>query len=179
MNKETKNKPNLWWIVGLIFPLIGIVLYFVWKANHKEKAKSILVGSIISLFLNACTFLYFSTHQNDYFNKSVDSWYQDVSSGNTVVTVVGASYCGHCQEYKPIAKLLADKHKLNLYFYEIDELDEADSNKIQTSFELTGYSGAVPYTAIFKDGQVVDYHEGFESEAVLTDFFKNNGLIKN
>ena len=172
------NKKGLWWLIGLIFPVIGIVLYFVWKKNYKQRAKSVLVGSIISIVLCSLGLLYYSTHPRDYFNRDVSEWFNDISKGNTVVTVIGASYCSHCQEYKPVVKLMANKYDMNLYFYELDEMEEEDADVIKNSFELTGYSGSVPYTAIFKNGAVVDYHEGYESEAVLKDFFKTNGVIK-
>ena len=183
MKKDKKtyntNKSYYWWILGLICPVVGIILYFIWKKNDKKKASNILMGTIIGFIIVAITFLYFSTNRKDYFNRTVQSWYQDVSSGNSVVTVIGASYCSHCQEYKPNAKVLADTYNLNLYFYEVDTLSEIDKDTILNSFELTGYNGSVPYTAVFNDGKVVNYHEGFENSDVLLNFFKESGVIKN
>ncbi len=43
-------------ILSLFIPLVGIILYFVWKNNTPKKAKSILtfalIGWVINIFLN-------------------------------------------------------------------------------------------------------------------------------
>ena len=64
-----------------------------------------------------------------------------------------------------------------LYFYEIDTLSEEDENKLLNSFELVNYQGKVPYTVIFKDGQSIASHEGYESEAAIYQFLLENGAI--
>ena len=172
-----KKLAILWWILGLICPPIGIVLYFVFKKKDKEKSNNLIKGSIFGLCVYSLFILYLGTHSSDYFNRTVDEWYKDVSSNNTVVTVIGASYCSHCQEYKPHIKTLADKNNLNLYFYEIDTLSEEDENKLLNSFELVNYQGKVPYTVIFKDGQSIASHEGYESESAIYQFLLENGAI--
>ena len=171
------NKNIFWWILGLICPPIGLILYFIWKKSDKDKSSNLLKGSILGICIIGVILLQYTTHSRDYFKRSVDEWYEDVKSNNVVITVIGASYCSHCQEYKPYITTLADKHKLNLYFYEIDTLEEKDKNKLTESFELPGYSGSVPFTVIFKDSQAVATHEGFESNIKLYDFFKENGII--
>lgn len=50
---ENKNdKAGAWWLLGLFFPLIGIILFFVWKKETPKKAKSCLIGSIVSVGLS-------------------------------------------------------------------------------------------------------------------------------
>ena len=43
-------------ILSLFIPLVGIILYFVWKNNTPKKAKGILtfalIGWVINIFLN-------------------------------------------------------------------------------------------------------------------------------
>ena len=41
-------KKNLWWILGLLLPPVGIVLYILWRKNKKEEAKSKGTGTLIS-----------------------------------------------------------------------------------------------------------------------------------
>ena len=49
--KEEKNiedKPNIGLnIVSLLFPIIGIILYFVWRKETPNKAKSVLIFGLI------------------------------------------------------------------------------------------------------------------------------------
>ena len=171
------NKNIIWWIIGLLCPPVGLILYFIFRKKDKSKSSSLVKGSLVGFAFIGIFILYTATHSIDYTKRNIDEWYNDVKSNNTVVTVIGASYCSHCQEYKPYITSLAKKKNINLYFYEIDTMKEADVNKLENSFDLAGYSGSVPFTVIFKDGKALATHEGFESNVMLYDFFKKNGIV--
>ncbi len=46
-NKEEKNT-WIWFIVGFLFPLVGIILFFVWLKNKKKSSKMSIYGVIAS-----------------------------------------------------------------------------------------------------------------------------------
>lgn len=165
-------------IISLICPIIGIILLVIFKKD-KEKKNSAIKGTIVGLCIYSIFILYFSTHSTDYFNRDIERWQKDIRAGNTVVTVIGASYCEHCQAYKPVIKALANKNNINLYFYEIDTLSEEDQDKLTSSFELPTYEGRVPYTFIMKNGTFINSYEGFESQSQTVAFLLENGIIKN
>lgn len=52
-NVEIERFPLLWGIVGFIIPIIGIILYFVWKASKPMASKYAGWGAAISIALNA------------------------------------------------------------------------------------------------------------------------------
>ena len=165
-------------IISLICPIIGIILYFIYKKD-KQKKSNILKGIVVGVCIYSIGLLYFSTHSTDYFNRDISRWQKDVRAGNTVVTVIGASYCEHCQEYKPVIKKLANKNHINLYFYEIDTLSESEQDKLTTTFALPTYEGRVPYTFIMQNGQFVDSYEGYQSQSEVVAFLLQHGIIKN
>ena len=172
------KKKNLFlWVVSLLIPVIGIILYFVLK--NKDSKSSVIKGSILGICIYSILFLYLATHGIDYFNRSIDEWYDDIKSGNTVVTVLGASYCEHCQAYKPVIQKIASKNKINLYFYEVDLLSEEDEKRLTDSFYIGEYDESVPYTFIMDKGSYVAYHSGYQFESDITSFLWENGLIKN
>ena len=173
-----KTKGIIIFIISLICPVIGIILYIIFKKDN-DKKKNALKGLILGLCIYSVALLYFATHSTDYFNRDVKKWQDDVKSGNTVVTVIGASYCEHCQAYKPVIQALANKNHINLYFYEIDTLSEEDQTTLTTTFELPTYEGKVPYTFIMKDGQFLNSDEGFQDQSTTVAFLMENGIIKN
>ncbi len=173
-----KKKEIVLMLISLICPIIGIILYFVYKKDKGRKS-SILKGIFAGIFIYSIIVLYSSTHSTDYFNRDINRWKRDVSAGNTVVTVIGASYCEHCQEYKPIIKALANKNHINLYFYEIDTLTEKEQDTLTTTFYLPSYQGKVPYTFIMQNGEFVDSYEGFQSQSEIVAFLLQYGIIKN
>ena len=172
------KKKLLLWIISLICPVIGLILYFIFKKD-KEKSKSIIKGSILGLCVYSIVILYFSTHSTNYFDRSVDEWQKDIESGKPVVTVLGASFCQHCQEYKPVIAKIANKNNINLYFYEIDTLPEKDQQRLTTTYNLPDFEDRVPYTFIMKDKTFVASNEGFSNEQSTITFLRENGIIKN
>lgn len=173
-----KNKNTILWIISLICPIIGIILLIVYKKD-KDKRKSAIKGTIAGICIYSVVLLYFATHSTDYFNRDLNEWQKDVRSGNTVVTVIAASYCEHCHEYKPVINALANKHNINLYFYEIDTLSESDQDILTSTFEIPTYQGRVPFTFIMNDGAFVDSYEGFQTQAEIVAFFLETGIIRN
>jgi len=171
-----KKNNILFWILGFIFPIVGIILFFIFKNKDKSKSNSAIKGSIVSFCIAGIIVLFIATHPEE---KTVDDWYNDVSSGNTVLTVIGASFCNHCQEYKPVIKKIAKKNNIDLYFFEIDMLSESDQDKLTNSFKLDGYDGSVPYTFIMKNGTFVAQNTGYQYESLITTFLFENGLIKD
>ena len=118
----------------------------------------------------------------DYKAKSVDEWYNDVINNKEVLTIYGASYCSHCQEYYPVISKIANKYNINLYFFEVDELQKNSPEsyeKLMNSFEIKDYEGSVPFTFIMRNGNYVTSTTGFATRELSIEFLKENGIIKN
>lgn len=188
-NVTKENKQCPWWILGLVCPVIGIVLYFVWKNNKKNNAKNILTGTIIGagLWIFIGLSIMISKNMpvkvvdpvNEESTKFVSAnWYNDTLE-NKVVTVIGSSTCPHCQEYKPIIEDLAEEYDFKLYFVEADQISEEDSSVLHESYDLENYEGYVPYTFVIDKGKFVTDTTGFESEETTIKFLKENKVIKN
>ena len=43
------NGSELWTVVGLFLPIIGLALYFAWKKDHPQNAKNAGKGAILGL----------------------------------------------------------------------------------------------------------------------------------
>ena len=176
--REKINNNIIWWILGLVLPPLGIIMYFINRKKDKGKSKQLLTGSIIGLIIYLVVILCLATKVPED-NRSVSDWHTDVNKGGVVVTVIGASYCTHCQEYKPVIKALSKKYGFNLYFIESDTLSEEDQNILYNTFELPNFEGYVPYTVIIKDGKPLTSTTGFANRETTIDFLKENGVIKN
>ena len=174
-----KNKTRPWWILGLFLPVVGIILYFVWKKNKKYDAKNVLTGSIIGIVIALFGLLIYLSPSSDLEKHTVADWYEDVKANKEVVTVIGASYCSHCQEYKPVITALAKKYNFKLYFFEVDQLSKKEQAVLMYTYELTDYKDEVPFTFIVKNDEYTTSTGGFVSEENTLNFLKENGIIKN
>lgn len=182
------NKQTYWWILGLVCPVIGIILYFMWINRKKTSAKNILTGTIIGsglwIFIGLSVMISGNTNTNkpvkvEQEAKFVASdWYNDTLASK-VVTVIGSSTCPHCQEYKPVISALAEEFGFKLYFVEADKVTEEDNSVLYESYDLKNYEGYVPYTFIVDKGKFVTDTTGFESKDTTLKFLKENKIIKN
>lgn len=190
-------KKNLWWILGLLLPPVGIILYILWRKNKKEEAKSIGTGTLISTVFWLFLGLSLLPNSNEKLKglntdvknvlkeidvsasgKEVSSWYKDVSSGEAVVTVIASSTCPHCQNLKPIITASSKKYKYKLYFFEADKLKDEDYLIISNSINLDGYEGYVPYTFVVKDKEFKGSNTGEMADSVLKDFLIQTEVIE-
>lgn len=186
--KETKKvkseKKIPWGLISFICPIVGLVLYFLWKDKRKQEIKNIATCSIIG----ACIWLFFglslmitSTAEPEkvYEKFSINDWYTDIMKDETVVTVIGSTDCPHCQEYKPVIYDLAEKKNFKFYFFELEDLSQEDITILTTTVELQSFDGSVPYTFITKSGKFVVDTVGYMNESVLETFLLENKVYEN
>ncbi len=180
-NKRETKKFKAWWLVGLILPPLGLILYLLWRKNNKEAAKSVGTGALISALLWMFFGLSFLINTNGEPKPEpikVADWYNDYESGETIVTVLASSTCPHCQNLKPVITASSEKYGYKLYFFEGDTLSEADYGKLTTTIELEGYEGYVPYTFVISNKKFMGSHTGEMEDSDLTEFLKQTKVLK-
>ena len=111
---KNKKEFNNWWIIGLLIPFVGIILYYSNKNMSKQNKSNLLTGTIIGfgvwLFV-ALSFLISVNGPGQAKEKeySVADWIVETKKSEPVVTVIGMTSCGHCQAYKPVIERLAEE----------------------------------------------------------------------
>lgn len=56
---KQEDKPSVGFnILALLFPIVGLILYFAWKNNTPNKAKSILTCALIGWALGILTYIF-------------------------------------------------------------------------------------------------------------------------
>ncbi len=56
---KQEDKPSVGFnILALLFPIVGLILYFTWKNNTPNKAKSILTCALIGWALGILTYIF-------------------------------------------------------------------------------------------------------------------------
>lgn len=108
--------------------------------------------------------------------KTVSEWYSDVTSGKAVITILCESYDYNCKNYKPAMENLVKNRKINLYYFDIDKLDETDKTTLTTTYTFKSNQDlkVVPYTFFVKDNQFVTSTLGYPTNdhvEVLIDIY--------
>lgn len=117
--------------------------------------------------------------ENEYihFNSRYYDWHKATLEDKYVLTVIGASFCSHCNNFKPIIEKVANDYNVDLYYYYIDMLDETEKDSIINSYE-TNYDGSVPHLFITKNGNVISNQTGEMEESTLIEFLQLNLVIQ-
>ena len=146
----------------------------------KKKYIGLIIGVVIIVL--GIVVISMNSKIPNYKERNVDDWYNDIMNKKEVLTVYGASYCSHCQEYYPVISKIANKYNINLYFFEVDTLNKENSeayDKLMNSFEISEYDGSVPFTYIMRDGQYVISTTGFANRELTRNFLIENKVIEN
>lgn len=181
---KNKTEFKYWWILGLLIPPLGILLYcskLIKMSN--ENRTNLLTGTIIGTGIWVFIALSFlisvnGTGPSQEKEYSVADWIVETKKSEPVVTVIGMTSCGHCQAYKPVIERLAEEEGFKLYFFETDALSQEDSEIVETKYEFETFENLVPFTFIVKEGKVIAENTGFGGETEIVKFLLNNGVIK-
>ena len=168
---ENKEKGNFGWgILGFFFPLVGLILFLVWRKNKKGNAKASLIGtiigfciyivSIIVLLICNASLLGFSTNSNNVTTKKVDSTKQQVIHDNEETNEITKN-----KKCKGTAKLS------NKYYYTFDiEAHDSDCASItytlNDDFEIE-FENQDAYYDMYINGNNAHYGAYFGSEIAL------------
>ena len=117
-------------------------------------------------------------------NESYDSEYYEIiglekfkevyASDTPTLIYFGASYCGACESFKPIAKQFAKENETKVYFVQLDasdfkEEDGAALNEI-VSFDY------IPFVTIYKNKELLYSDSGVHSLEDLKSLATKHGL---
>ena len=181
--KKSKKQFKSWWIIGLLIPFIGIILYYTNKGMDKDTKSNLLTGTVIGFgfwLLLAFSFLIKVNGPAPIEEKEylVSEWVEDIKGNEPVVTVLGLTTCGYCQNYKPVIERLAQKEGFKLYFFEVDNLPNEDVEDLTSNYEFTEFTNSYPFTYIVKEEKLLSEKTGYKDESSVKQFLTDNGIIK-
>lgn len=142
-----------------------------------SKSKWILIGTVIILATLICLISVNETPQVNGTSK-MDTWLEDTRADEYVVTVIGLSYCEHCENYNPIISSIAKNEGFKLHWFDIDNMDNKSASILTDTYNLEQYTGASPYTFITKNGEFVADVVGGLSEEGTRQFLIENGVLE-
>lgn len=187
-NKKNNKVINvLLWILGFVIPVVGLILFLVYHNTKKDYAKNAGVGALVSTCIWAFLglTLLIDVKGNDIeivessyqiYNADINEWVEATKSEDTVITVIGLTYCQYCQKYNPIINKIAEDKEYKLYWFDADNYDEESLNTLTSTYEIS-YEGSSPYTLVTKGGEVIGEHvEGYMDENDTKSFLSNLGL---
>ena len=143
------------------------------------KKKLIILGSICLVLLIGA-FIADNIIANYYFSKiGYKEIIEKIEDKEDLILLISQTTCSHCENYKPKLKDVAKKHKLHVYYIDVDLLDEDEYDKLNSYLSFA--SSGTPITIFLKDGNestVANRIKGDSSKDKIVKKLKSNGFIE-
>ncbi|RKD30350.1 hypothetical protein [Lacrimispora algidixylanolytica] len=55
--ENVQQGSNWWSVLGFFIPLVGLILFLVWKTTNPKSAKAAGIGALVSVVLNLLVFV--------------------------------------------------------------------------------------------------------------------------
>ena len=144
----------------------------------KAKKKLIILVSIC-LILLVGAFIADGILGNNYFSKiEYKEIINKIENKEDLVLLISQTTCSHCESYKPKLKDVAKKYKVEIYYIDIDLLEEEEYDELESYLSI-GSSGT-PLTIFLKNGDestVANRIKGDTSKEKIVKKLKSNGFI--
>ena len=99
-----------------------------------------------------------------------------IENDESFVLVISQTTCSHCMSYKPKVETVANNHKINIYYIDVDLLSEKDYADFNSYIPFDG----TPATVFIKKGEetsAVTRINGDASIEKIEKKLKSNGFL--
>lgn len=142
----------------------------------KAKKRAIILGSICLVILIGA-FIADRVLSKSYFKKlKYDEVIEKIENKDDFVLLISQTTCTHCISYKPKLEEVANEYKINIYYIDVDLLDNEERDKFSS---YINYS-STPVTVFLKNGEestVANRINGDASKDKIEKKLKSNGFI--
>jgi len=142
----------------------------------KAKKRAIIIVSVCLVLLFGA-FIADRLLGKSYFNEiKYDELMKKIDNKEDLVLLISQTGCTHCISYKPNLKDVANKHKVNIYYIDVDLLDDDKSKELKKYISFS----STPITVFLKDGEektAANRIIGYTTKDKIEKKLKSNGFI--
>ena len=146
------------------------------RMNTKKK---IMILVVVCLLVLAGAFIADFILGKNYFKEiKYDEIIEKLDNKEDVVLLISQTTCSHCASYKPKLEDVAKEYKINVYYIDIDLLDDDEYDELNS--RLSFATSGTPLTIFLKDGEestVANRIKGDSSRDKIIKKLKSNGFI--
>jgi len=143
----------------------------------KKKKRNIIILCIICIIVLVGAFILDSKLGKNYF---IELEYQEVidkiENKESFVLCLSQTTCSHCASYKPKLERVANDNKIEIYYIEVDLLNEEENNKFKSYVNFS----STPTTVFINNGEektAASRINGDASQDKILKKLKSNGFI--
>lgn len=141
--------------------------------NEKQKL-GIIIGTI---FMVVALIVGIGISENKKNQKVMDEFDTAFNSSETSAIYIMRTGCSWCQLFEPNMEEMQENYNANVYKIDTDNISDSVYDYILGKLGQNPDDFGTPYTAIVKNGKVVDEISGYVDVDKLFDTFKENNII--
>ena len=142
----------------------------------KVKTKVIILVSVCLIVLVGAIIADKILSKN-YFNEiKYETLMEKIENKEDVIVLISQTTCGHCISYKPKLEDVANKHKINIYYIDVDLLTKEENTELDKYINFS----STPTTVFLKNGEeksAATRINGDASREKIENKLKSNGFI--
>ena len=144
-----------------------------------DAKKKVFILVVVCLVILVGAFIADRILGKSYLNEiEYDEIIEKIENKEDFVLLISQTTCSHCANYKPKLKDVANEYKLNVYYIDVDLLEEEEYNNLNSylSFKTAG----TPVTLFLLNGEektVANRINGDSSKDKIIKKLKSNGFI--
>lgn len=140
--------------------------------NETKRGIVLLVAIVAILAIVPISMLFKNGSNKDMISEIKDL----VNSKEAQLVYIGSKNCSWCSMYSPIIKKASENNDFKYHYFDIANLTQAQYNELAELFNQTDGIGT-PYTALVKDGKIIDEIPGYVEENAIIDFLVKNDVL--
>ena len=145
--------------------------------KDKKKKVIIIIASILVL-IGVIICLFIHSYNSNLIEINYNELKEKIDNNEDFVLCISRTTCSHCLDYKPKLKKVGYKYKIDIYYIDVDLLNDDDLKMFK---DTVSFDGSTPITVFFKNGEektTATRIEGDVSEEKLINKLKTNGFIE-
>ena len=140
-----------------------------------KKKVIILVSICLVIFVGAI--VADKLMSRNYFNEiEYNKLIEKIENKEDIIILISQTTCVHCASYKPKLEYMANKHKIDIYYIDVDLLSKEENTELKNYINFT----STPMTVFFKNGEETSAAtriNGDASREKIEKKLKSNGFI--
>lgn len=141
----------------------------------KKKNLYLIITTIVLILI---IFILFINKENNLIELKVNDVIAKIDNKESFILCISATYCDHCNNYKPKLEKIANEYNIKIYYIDFDKYDSKEQNEFKT---YISFDGSTPVTVFIKEGKentTSNRINGDVSSYKIVEKFKSNGFIE-
>lgn len=158
----------------MIFFVKNVIINY--EVFMKKKNLYLILTTIVLILI---IFVLFINNKNNLIELEVNDVIEKIDNKESFILCISATYCDHCNNYKPKLEKIAKEYDIKIYYIDFDKYNNEEQNKFKS---YISFDGSTPVTVFIKKGEentTSNRINGDISSYKIIEKLKINGFIDN